>query len=49
MNFDAVTTQNIKRNTNGNWPQTPYLPYRIFIICGSGSRRTNTLLNLVSH
>ena len=34
---------------NLNWPQIHGHPYRILIIRGSGSGKTNTLLNLISH
>ena len=30
-------------------PQIPDHPYKIFIISGSESRKTNTLFNLISH
>ena len=32
---------------NENWPHTPDKPYRILIIRGSGSGKTNLLLNLI--
>ena len=32
---------------NANWPSIPDHPYRILIIGGSGSRKTNALLNLI--
>ena len=32
-----------------NWPYSPDQPYRILIIGGSGSRKTNALLNLIKH
>ena len=38
------TTKKIK---NEKWPFIPYHPYRILIICGSGSGKTNALLNLI--
>ena len=34
---------------NTNWPQVPDYPYRILIIGGSGSRKANSLLNLINH
>ena len=34
---------------NKNWPYTPDHPYRIFIIGGSGSGKTNALLNLINN
>ena len=33
---------------NKNWPYIPDHPYRILIIGGFGSRKTNTLLNLIN-
>ena len=30
-----------------NWPYIPAHPYRILIIAGFGSRKTNKLLNLI--
>ena len=34
---------------NLKWPYIPDYPYRILIIGGSGSRKTNALLNLISN
>ena len=48
INFDDYTNEN-KRNHNPNWPYIPYHPYRILIIGGSGSGKTNTLLNLIEN
>ena len=31
-----------------NWPQNPNHPYRVLIIGGSGSGKTNLLFNLIS-
>ena len=36
-------------NYNLNWPYIPDHSYRILIIGGSGSGKTNVLLNLVKH
>ena len=33
---------------NPNWPQIPDHPYRILIIGGSGSGKTNSLFNLIN-
>ena len=44
-NFD----QSVKINHNPNWPYIPDHPYRIFIINGLGSGKTNVSLNLVKH
>ena len=47
INFDDVTKENIKED-NPNWPQIPDHPYRIFIIGGSGSGKTNSLYSLIN-
>ena len=47
INLDEVTKENIKEH-NPNWPQIPDHPYRILIIGGSGSGKTNSLFNLIS-
>ena len=47
INFDDVTKENIKEH-NANWPQITDHPYRILIIGGSGSRKTNSLFNLIN-
>ena len=36
-----------KKEHNPNWPYIPDHPYRILIIGGSGSGKTNALLNLI--
>ena len=41
--------QSVKINHNPNCPYIPDYPYRILIIGGSGSGKTNMLLNLVNH
>ena len=43
ITFDDVTKENIKE-LNPNWPQIPDQSYRILIIEGSGSAKTNSLL-----
>ena len=47
INFDDVTKENIKEH-NPNWPQIPDHPYRILIIGGSGSGKTNSLFHLIN-
>ena len=37
----------MKNNNNEKWPYIPDHPYRIIIIGGSGSEKTNALLNLI--
>ena len=48
INFDDYTNEN-KIDHNPNWPHIPDHPYRILIIGGSGSGKTNTLLNLINN
>ena len=48
INFDEYTNENRTKH-NKNWPYIPDYPYRILIIGGSGSRKTNTLLNLINN
>ena len=45
INFDNYTNEN-KTEHNLKWPYIPDHPYRILIIGGSGSGKTNALLNL---
>ena len=47
FNFDIITKENIKKH-NPNQPEIPDHPYRILIIGGSGSGKTNALLNLIN-
>ena len=48
INFDEYTNEN-KKEHNLNWPYIPDHPYRILIIGGSGTRKTNALLNLINN
>ena len=48
INFDDIVKEN-KTVHNKNWPHIPDHPYRILIIGGSGSGKTNVLLNLIEH
>ena len=47
-NFDNYTNEN-KIEHNSKWPYIPDHPYRILIISGSGSGKTNALLNLMNN
>ena len=47
INFNDVTKENIKEH-NPNWPQIPDHLFRILIIWGSGSGKTNSLFNLIN-
>ena len=46
INFDDYANKN-KTEHNLKWPYIPDRPYSIVIIGGSGSRKTNGLLNLI--
>ena len=48
INFDDYVNEN-KTIHNKNWPYIPDHPYRILIIGGSGSGKTNLLLNLIKN
>ena len=48
INFDDYTNENIVEH-NSKWPYIPDHPYRILIIGGSGSGKTNALLNLINN
>ena len=47
INLDSITNENNKKH-NEKWPYIPDHPYRIIIIGGSGSRKTNALINLIN-
>ena len=47
INLDSITNENHKKH-NEKWPYIPDHQCRILIIGGSGSRKTNTLLNLIN-
>ena len=47
INLDSITNQNNKKH-NEKRPYIPDHPYRILIIGGSGSGKTNTLLHLIN-
>ena len=46
INLDSINDENKKKH-NEYWPYMPDHPYRIIIIDGSGSGKTNALLNLI--
>ena len=41
--------QSIEINHDPNWPYVLDHPYQILVIVGSGSEKTNVLLNLIKH
>ena len=41
--------ESVESNHNPNWSYIPNRPYGILIIGGSGSGKTNVLLNLTKH
>ena len=48
INFDDYANEN-KTKHNPNWPYIPDHRYRILIIGGSGSGKTNALFNLINN
>ena len=48
INFDDYTNENIIDH-NSKWPYIPDHSYRILIVGGSGSGKTNALLNLINN
>ena len=49
INFDDYTNENNKTKNHSNWYPVPDHPYRILILGGSGSGKTNALLNLINN
>ena len=47
INLDSITNENNKKH-NEKWPDIPDHPYRIIIIGGSGSGKTNALINVIN-
>ena len=47
INLDSITNENNKEH-NKKFPYIPDRSYRILIIGGSGSGKTNTLINLTN-
>ena len=48
INFDEYTSEN-RTEHNPKWPYIPDHPFRILIIGGSWSGKTNALLNLIEN
>ena len=48
FNFDYITKEDMKEH-NPNWPEIPDHQYRTLIVRGSGSGKTNALLNLIKN
>ena len=47
INLDSIINENNKKH-NEKWPYIPDYSYRILIIGGFGSGKTNILLNLIN-
>ena len=47
INLDSITNENNKKH-NEKWPYIPDHSYRTLIIGGSGSGKTNALLNVTN-
>ena len=47
INLDSITNENNKEH-NEKWPYIPDHPYRVIIIGGFGSSKTNALINLIN-
>ena len=48
INVDNYTYEN-KTEHNSKWPYIPDHTYRILVVGGSGSGKTNALLNLINN
>ena len=46
FNLDGITNENHKKH-NEKWSYIPDHPYKVLITDGSGSGKTNVLLNLI--
>ena len=47
ISLDSIANKN-KKERNEKWSFTPNHPYRILIIGGSGSGKTNAFINLIN-
>ena len=47
INLDSITNENNKKH-NEKWPEIPDHSYRVLIIGGSESEKTNALISLIS-
>ena len=47
INLDSIINENNEEH-NKKWPYIPDHPYRVLIVGGSGSEKTNALLNLIN-
>ena len=47
INLYSITNENNKKH-NKKWPYIPDHPYRILMIGGTGSGKTNALINLIN-
>ena len=47
INLGSIVNNNNEKH-NDKWPYIPDHPYRILIIGGSGSGKTNPLINLIN-
>ena len=48
INLDSITNENNNRKHNEKWSYIPDHPYKILKIGGSGSGKTNALINLIN-
>ena len=48
INFDEVIGKNTQEH-NPHWPQIPDHLYRTLMVGGSGSGKTNAVLNIINH
>ena len=49
INFDDYANEKKKTQHNLKWPYIPDHPYKILIIGGSGSEKTNASLSLINN